>query len=396
MNSPTYISGITGYGSALTLSGSIGQCITVTPYLNINYRSFTWEFWIYPTTTNLSAVTLIGQCSDNIVADKCLTVNIINNSMSFGFGSDDVAGSTLISANSWSHMAFVYDSTGNKKFIYLNGILEGTQNSSGSLQVTSTMLTFGCQTINNGSSYRNHFSGYIDQMLYTSRIKSVNEILDDASLVFYYRFLSSDLLIDSGPNNINGTLGGGAVSISSGVVNQAINLPTNESYFLLTGLVLLGTSDWPFSLSLWCKRNSSNDNLAIRVSSTITGGGGWCPLLIGVDSYGTLSMFFRVRVSLGQSITGPTIPIGVWTHIVYTFSTTNGVRVYANGTLYSTTSVPSFYSNGVPKVLIIGELGTGPICGYSASGQTYGSVDEFRLYSREITGSEVAQLYSNP
>jgi hypothetical protein len=55
------------------------------------------------------------------------------------------------------------------------------------------MLTFGCLTTDGGSFYTNYVTGYIDQMLYNSRVKTVSEILDDATLVAYYRFVSTAL-----------------------------------------------------------------------------------------------------------------------------------------------------------------------------------------------------------
>ena len=123
-------------------------------------------------------------------------------------------------------------------------------------------------------------------MLYSSRVKNASEILDDATLVAYYGFLSSAPLIDSGPNYINGSWGGGAISITSGIVNQAINFPVNGSYFLMTGLVLLGTSNLPFSLSLWFKTTSlSGGGTIAHLSNSITGDG-WCIRFIGLTSSG--------------------------------------------------------------------------------------------------------------
>lgn len=397
LNSATYVAGINGYGMALSLTGSSGQCAITASSLDISDQSFTWEFWLYPTTSIVSNVTLIGQCLNSGATDECLQLNVVNGTLWFTFGNDGISGTTLIFANAWFHVAFVYDIVANQKFIYLNGILEGIQNSTGPLQAASTNMTFGCVTTDNGTNYRNYFTGYLDQILYSYRTKTANEILDDATLVVHYRFRSGELLIDSGPNKINGTVGGSAVSVPSGVVDQAIDFPLNVSYFSISGLVLLGTSDWSFSISLWYKQSSlGSGGLSVHVSSG-SGGVGWCPLYFTSDSNGALSMVFRVRVSMAYHIPGPVMPIGVWNHIVYTYSSTNGVRLYVNGTFNSVTPGPfTFYSNGLPKTLIIGNPLVSPGCTYLSSGQSYASVDEFRLYSREITSSEVSQLFLNP
>ena len=48
-NNPDFLSpGYTGYGSALALNGSQSQYVLVPQFLNMTYRSFTWELWAYP------------------------------------------------------------------------------------------------------------------------------------------------------------------------------------------------------------------------------------------------------------------------------------------------------------------------------------------------------------
>jgi hypothetical protein len=393
-NSPTYTSGINGYGSALVLNGTSSQCVFVSPYLNMSYIDFTWEFWVYPTITPTGDSMFIGQCTQT-TTDQCLIFMTRDDNMWFAFYYDDVVGSTRIAANNWYHMAFVYDVTANKKFIYLNGILEATQNSTGPLQVGSTKMTFGCRTTDGGSSYDSFFTGYMDQMLYNSRIKNASEILDDATLVACFSFLSTAPLIDSGPNYINGSWGGGAVSIASGIINQAIDFPVNGSYFQVTGLVLLGTSNWPLSLSLWFKITSLNGGGTIAHLSSTTSGTGWCIGFIGLLANGAV----HIQIFNGTAdiiVIGPQMPIGIWNHIVHTFSTKNGLRLYVNGSLYG--SVMSLYSaSGSPDTLTFGNPLLGTYCGSSSPNQQfYGSIDEVRLYSRELTASEILQLYSNP
>jgi hypothetical protein len=395
-NSPTYYtSGITGYGSALVVNSTIGQCVTVTPPLNMNYISFTWEFWIYPKIKPTGDSMFIGQCTQSNTVDQCLLIMTRNDVMWFTYGNDDAVGSTNISANKWSHMGFVYDSEANTKSIYLNGILEGIQNSSGSIQINSTILTFGCRTLNGSSSYQNFFTGYIDQMYYNSRKKIASEILDDATLVVYYRFLSTAPLIDSGPNYINGSWGGGAVSTAWGIINQAIKFPVNRSSILVTGLVLLGTSNLPFSLSLWFNTTTLNGGGTIVHISSTTTGTGWCLRFIGLTASGNVEI--QIHNNTGNVVlTGPVMPTGIWNHVVYTFSTTNGIRLYVNGTLYGSIAT-TYVASGAADTLIFGNPLSGVSCGSSMPNkQFYGSIDEVRLYSRELTTTEVSQLYLNP
>ncbi|CAF1199225.1 unnamed protein product [Adineta ricciae] len=163
-------------------------------------------------------------------------------------------------------MTFIYDYAANQKLIYLDGVFEGFQTSKGALEANSTFMTFGCRTTNGGTAYTNFFTGYIDQVLYNSRVKNASEVLDDATLVIHFWFLSTAPLTDSGPNHINGNWGGGAVSTPSGIVDQGIDLTVNGSYFLVAGLVLLGTNYKPFSLSFWFQTTLFNVNTTIAHS----------------------------------------------------------------------------------------------------------------------------------
>ena len=394
-NSVSYVPGINGYGSALSVNGSLAQCAVVTPYLNMSYISFTWEFWVYPTVTPTGDSMFIGQCTQSGAVGGCLIFMTRNDVMWFAFWGDDVVGSTSIVANRWSHMAYVYDATANQKTIYLNGVFEASQNSGGPLRVGSTILNFGCLSSNGALPYGNYYTGYIDQMLYNSRVKNASEILDDATLVAYFRFLSSAPLLDSGPNYINGTMGGGAVSIASGIVNQGINFPSSGSYFQITGLVLLGTVNWPLSLSLWFRITSLNGGGTLAHLSSTTSGTGWCIGFIGLLSNGSVQIqIFNGGTNI--NIAGPAMTIGVWNHVVHTFSVTNGMRLYVNGVLIASATT-QYAASGSPDTLTFGNPLSGTPCGSSFPNQQfYGSMDEIRLYSRQLTASEVSQLYSNP
>ena len=395
VNSPSYVTGVNGYGSALSLNGTGSQCVAVNPYLNMSYISFTWEFWMFPTVMPSGDNMFIGQCSQSNTVGRCMEFMLRNDIMLFAFWGDDVGGSTPINASRWYHMAFVYDLASNRKFIYLDGVLEGTQNSIGPLRVTSAMLTFGCLTTNNGGSYLNFYTGYLDQMLYTSRFKNASEILDDATLVAYYRFLSSAPLIDSGPNYINGSAAGGATVTLSGVVDQGMNFPVNGSYFQMTALVLLGTTAKSFSLALWFQITTFNGGATLaHLSSSVTGGG-WCIGFIGLSSNRSIVTVIHTAGS-NPFITGPVMPMGTWTHVAHTYSATNGMSLYVNGTLIG--SLPVIYSpSGTPDTLTFGNPLAGSFCGSGYPNQQfYGSIDEVKLYSRELSASDVSQLYSNP
>lgn len=97
-------------------------------------------------------------------------------------------------------------------------------------------------------------------------------------------------------------------------------------------------------------------------------------------------------------VTGPIIPVLTWTHIVTSYSSTNGVRLWVNGTLIGSTG-PFYYSpSNVPNTVTLGSSLAGIngcATGDIVKGQFYGMMDELRIYSRELIASEVLAL-ANP
>jgi hypothetical protein len=102
-------------------------------------------------------------------------------------------------------------------------------------------------------------------------------------------------------------------------------------------------------------------------------------------------------------IFGPLISTSpTWSHVVETWSPTNGLRLYVNGALVS--SVPSattYTASGVSNFITLGDSLTGVnICdggalGSRAPGPFDGDIDDFRVYSRELTASDISTIYQS-
>ena len=107
--------------------------------------------------------------------------------------------------------------------------------------------------------------------------------------------------------------------------------------------------------------------------------------------------------TLTRQLIGPVIPINVWTHIVGSYSLFNGNRLYINGTFVGGTGLMIYNGSGQVNFITLGN----PLQGASASStractlqpivpNVYsGSIDEFRLYSRELIPTEIS-LLANP
>ncbi|UJR14683.1 hypothetical protein I4U23_001676 [Adineta vaga] len=363
--------GIYGRGSAINFDGS-QYLLASSPYLNLTSNGFTFEMWIYinKIANTLEHQNLVGQCLYTN-SSNCLHLTIKGNISFLGFYSNDCSGSTILSISTWYHIAFVYNATVPRQLIYLNGKVDSNQSAGRLNPMDSIPLTIG-----NGldRSPRRMFFGYMDQLSYVNRPKFSSEILDDATLVFYFSFTNGSFL-DSGPNVIFGT----PKNVSS--MNNTLLFNQTFSSFDIETFVLTNKSS---SISLWVHPFTTNNSTIVHISDNFT-----CWNMISLDNQGQLIL----RTEYNQTISGPILTPHVWTHILHTYSTTNqSLTLYINGTVYNRTQ--SFYSssNSQTYTMLLGNcLQTCSTCnnGYQ------GFMDDIRVYARELDVTTIQILRNN-
>ncbi|CAF0905837.1 unnamed protein product [Didymodactylos carnosus] len=388
-------------GSALAIGKGQSVVVQAPPHLKLSDSSFTFEVWIY--ATNLSMTTdnaIVGQCQTNSQASKCFHLVIRKGRAYFGFMNDDLIGATLLSLNQWYHLAFIFHRTTREQIIYVNGMPDGFRTAQRVYQGQGGNITIGLSKIR--SADVDYFNGYLDELSYVSRAKTDAEILTDATLVVWYEF--EDNHRDSGPLHIDGTMS--PFSFSTGVVGQAVLCTPSTSYFQATGFTMLGKSDYPFSITMWIKpTTSAPESTLVYITNQHDYSGvvpTYCAPFIGLSPTGQIV----VQGSWSDPIvalTGPYIPEGEWTHVAETYSSTNGIRLYLNGTFIDTTGPFSYVGAGVPVTLTLSNPQQDCIISGSFSpfihGPYHGMIDEFRLYSRELTSRDIhflANPLSNP
>jgi len=287
----------------------------------------------------------------------------------------------------------VYDYSISSQLIYLNGVLEDSR-SSNAYQGMAGAILIGA--IDNGT--RHYFTGNIDQVSLITQAKTAAEILDDATLVCYYSF-DSNLYSDSGPLNLIGSGVNVTNAFGDGRVNDAISFTSAPSYFLVGGLTRLGTVNQPYSISIWIKPASVNGGTIAYVSNCNYNCANWCLAFIGLTLGGQIAIqsWSTVTNSNLVSLTGPVLSINVWTHVVQTYSPNNGMCLYVNGTLFNQSNTFTYAASGSADYIYLGMFPLQACVTFNviAIGQYYGLLDEFRLFSREITASEVYAL-ANP
>ena len=385
---------IMGHGTSLSLAAAQSQFLSMTePFLDLSNSSWTFEMWIYPrSVSSVSDCSLLGQCQSQTYG-RCLHLLIRHGAPYLGFYADDLIGQQSLVSLRWYHLAFVFDCNRRNQSIYIDGFLDSTRQTNDAYQGGQGNLTIGTSEIFS-LGVRTYYDGLIDQLSFIHRSKAADEILRDASLTAHFSF-DNESTIDQGPLKLDGSRSG-STNFTTGRVGDALQINNvSDSFFQVNGLVLLGRTNQAYSLAIWIQPSSIQSSTIIHVSDTSTGEG-WCIPMLTLTSSGRL----RAMSWSGsqQAISGPTIFLNQWSHVVVTYSLNNGLRFYVNGSLFSSSSTFSYSASGNVNYLFLGSsLGGSPFCGLPTifNGQYTGLLDEFRIYSREITLSEVFDL-ANP
>lgn len=233
-------------------------------------------------------------------------------------------------------------------------------------------------------------------MTITTGEKASCQVLEEATLAAYFNFDTGVQMIDQGPNGLLAT-GQSLSTTITGRLQQAISFTgATTSYFQVIGLTGLGISNRPFSISIWIRPRRLSGVIA-HVSS-LASGNGWCSSFLGFSSSGTIVA--QMINSLPVSIMSSSIPkISSWTHIVQTWSSTNGLRLYVDNILVANNSAmaTSFIGSGISNFVTLGNSLSGTTCipgGVASLTPFDGDMDEFRIYSRELTTNDVCRLYA--
>ncbi|CAF0817442.1 unnamed protein product [Adineta steineri] len=146
-------------------------------------------------------------------------------------------------------------------------------------------------------------------------------------------------------------------------------------------------------MSLWIQRTSTGGGTLVHYSAQ-TDGQGWCIVPIGFSSAGNITANIWYP---NNQVTGPVLSANTWAHIATTYSQTHGLTLYVNGVSVGSTTAQNNDAPGTPVILTLGNSLSGSWCQSQsiAIGTFYGYLDEFRVYSRELSAAEVSEL-ANP
>lgn len=203
-------------------------------------------------------------------------------------------------------------------------------------------------------------------------------------------------MIDIGPYSIS-TIASAYTIISGRSSSQAISfLDSQNSYFRAYGFTALGISNHAFSISFWINPQSLQ-GILVHLSAT-SNGTGWCLPLLGLTDNGTVVA--QILGSSVSSLVGYNISLNTWSNIVQTWSIYNGLQLYVNSERTSLSSAASFNVGGVPSMYITlaSSLSGSGICqqGILNTSKAFtGTIDDFRVYNRELTSTDVCKIYNS-
>ena len=233
----------------------------------------------------------------------------------------------------------------------------------------------------------------------STRPKSACEILEDATLAARFPFDTGSILDDYGPNGVS-TSGSSFSLLSSGHSNQAISFTgASSSYFQASGFAAFGINNRSYSFSLWVQPQSLSGSL-VHISTLPNGTGPWCLSVLGFASNGAL-VAQVYSGSVGSIIASSLLTLSPsWSHVVQTWSSVNGLRLYVNNVLVASQStLTTFVGTGASfnYVTLANGLSASGRCWAGAVGVLgpfQGAVDDFRVFSRELSAADVCTLYS--
>ncbi|CAM4750738.1 unnamed protein product [Rotaria magnacalcarata] len=379
-----------GQGYPLGLTSSLNQSFQVSTFLNLASTSFTIEAWIYSTVVT-GDNGIMGQCDCTSCENKCFFFLIRSSKLYVGFTLNDINGLTTLTVNTWYHIAFVYDSVTKKQVLYLNGVQDNVKSSASAYQGANGTFTVGSATFSTSTKF---FNGYIDNVKISTQAKSATEVLYAASLIAYYSFDLPTATNDNGPNGLNGT----AVNTAAvtGRVNEAMGFTGSSSYFQAYGFYQAGFGvnyNKPFSISMWISVSTYTSCAIVQMSTTYNGGS--CFNMLGIFAYTGNAGQWVAQGYAWPAIFGSPITLNTWTHISWTFSLTDGYRLYINGVYYATTGYYSY--GGTSGAITWIQIGYNFACNsaYISNAGFQGIIDEIYVHNREITAAEVSAL-ANP
>jgi len=387
-------------GGAAYTTGKIGSAFSFngsTSYVqlpNDTFKpagTFAVSFWVKLNTVATQAI--FTNCSQSNNGFRITTTSA--NKIGFEFNGYSISGNAALAINTWYHICVL--NTGSTYEIYINGSLDRT-NVGQSLWYQINWGSAGTNVAYIGRyiSAAYYLNGAVDSLTLWNRKLSTDEIVQlyNSGNGAQYPFTGTFSSAGNQFGMDNGTLMNGC-SLTAGKIGQAFAFDGVNDYVQLPNNSLNFTGD--FSTSFWFYANSFSGN---PQDSFIT-----CENWTSPNDNGWYIFHYQGNLCLsvynGTNSTGwktsTTITTGTWYHVVVIKNRSVSPKFYINGAL-----VGSVLRNGTDTTLNPGYTTT-QYCSLGAdryavnTTQAYfnGKIDGVNVWQREITQTEVTELYNS-
>jgi hypothetical protein len=282
-----------------------------------------------------------------------------------------VKGNTVLATGQWYHVAAVWDSSTVK--IYVNGILDNTPATrTGSIGTDTRPLYIG------GRATTDLFDGMMRDVRFYNRALYESEIKYLAGLIGFWKFAegSGTTAADSSGQANTATLSGGATWMTDCAGNKALQTSG------VGGIAQTSSFKPPDvgTVAFWMQSNGNPSALG-RIFGL---GGDWEARHM---TDGTVVFDLCGEGGTDFVTTMPLNEVGRWYHVAATFdAATDAYAVYIDGQLNKSGTNTNAMSAQVAAALSFGTR-TG------SAEYWLGALRDFRVYSRRLCPTEIAELY---
>ncbi|MFW0837851.1 MAG: DUF2341 domain-containing protein [Candidatus Komeilibacteria bacterium] len=352
-----------------------------------SFADMTQEFWIY-----------LPSDFDNTVRNEVIGVDWTagDRATHFAIGWDSTANTHWNTGNDWTnipndnlktgwnHVALVMDSSSSKKIVYFNGAV-ALSNSNYSAINISTDLQIGYLR-----DYAGSYLEYpLDEMKIFNYARTPAQIAYDyngGKPIGWWKFDDGEGITanDASGNGNNGTLTNmdpatDWLESSNCQFNGCLDFDGTDDRIIINESSVLKLTK-AVSIAVWVKPSAMGVNHWGLVSQGDAFGESYSLYI----RYNTNNMIRMVINNNGS--TAGNLDIGQWNHIVGTFDVTDGIKLYKNGELITTTA----YSSDI--VPVAEGLYIGWQSGLSGSDYFQGNMDDVRIYNYALTADQVKEV----
>lgn len=324
----------------------------------------------------------------------------------FDGSSKDVAGTTVVTDGKWHHIVGIADGTNG--VLYIDGVQDAT------FPVGSTYAGYTVPNIFVGGTNLSGIalSQTVDEFRVYNRALSVTEIKQlynagvgsksgvvpankfaSGGLVGYWSMNGKDLnwltgrATDTSGSGNNGVLGNFSTTTSPvmGKIGQGLRFNGSNTFFATPDLSTYLNNANPFTVSVWFKANAAG--VILDETDTNTGGAstGWHDSWIEIASDGAV----KGRVWACATVALGTVTFGTWNHVVMTYTAGS-----LGGAVNGIAATPGSCTRTLPGSPIYYILGIADSTNVAGGAAFSGAMDEFRIYTRVLSTSEIKSLYN--